>query len=100
VRRKKTLEETNKELIVRKSTLEETNKKLIVRKKTCKPFFFVVVVIKVYITFEKDHLQMQQPNAMNVKWILATIEHYKIVSKRVFEGGKKKKSLKIINKVT
>jgi hypothetical protein len=65
VRRKKTLEETNKELIVRKSTLEETNKKLIVRKKTCKPFFFVVVVvvIKVYITFEKDHLQMQQPNA-------------------------------------
>jgi hypothetical protein len=39
-----------------------------VRKKTCKPFFFVVVVvIKVYITFEKDHLQMQQPNVMNVK---------------------------------
>jgi hypothetical protein len=67
VRRKKTLEETNKELIVRKSTLEETKKKLIVRKKTCKPFFFVVVVIKVYITFEKDHLQMQQPNVMNVK---------------------------------
>ncbi len=68
MRRKKTLEETNKELIVRKSTLEETNKKLIVRKKTCKPFFFVVVVvIKVYITFEKDHLQMQQPNVMNVK---------------------------------
>jgi hypothetical protein len=33
---------------------------------------------------------MQQPNAMNVKWILATIEHYKIVSKRVFEGGRKK----------
>jgi hypothetical protein len=79
--------------------LEETNKKLIVRKKTCKLFFVVVVVvIKVYITFEKDHLQMQQPNAMNVKWLLATIEDYKIVSKRVFEGGKKKAS-KIINKV-
>jgi len=46
----------------------------------------------VYITFEKDHLQMQQPNAMNVKWILATIEHSKIISKRVFEGGKKKAS--------
>jgi hypothetical protein len=45
-----------------------------VRKKTCKPFVVVVVVgIKVYITFEKDHLQMQQPNAMNVKWILAAI---------------------------
>ncbi len=55
-------------LIARKKTLEETKKKLIVRKKTCKPFFFVVVVvIKVYITFEKDHLQMQQPNVMNVK---------------------------------
>jgi hypothetical protein len=35
---------------------------------------------------------MQQPNAMNVKWILAAIEHYKIVSERVFEGGKKKAS--------
>ncbi len=35
----------------------------------------VVVVIKVYISFEKDHLQMQQSNAMNVKWILAAIEH-------------------------
>jgi hypothetical protein len=45
----------------------------------------------VYTTFEKDHLQMQQPNAMNVKWILATIEHYKIVSKRVFEVEGKKK---------
>jgi hypothetical protein len=29
----------------------------------------------VYISFEKDHLQMQQSNAMNVKWILAAIEH-------------------------
>jgi len=35
---------------------------------------------------------------MNVKWILATIEHYKIVSKRVFDGVKNK-SLKLINKL-
>lgn len=90
--RKKTWKGQTKFDMWGKRLWKKQTKKLIVRKKTCKPFCCCCCNKSVYNFWKRPPTNATTKcNEWMLSGFLAAIEHYKIVSKRVFKGGKKKK---------